>query len=697
MKKVTKALSLVFSLVMVLGILTFNTINVKAAGGIDDFVTRCYRVAFGRTPDEGGFDYWKRELTEGRRTGSNIVDYFMFCEEYVNQDRSDDEFVFDAYTMFMGREPDTAGYDFWTGKMREGMTRKDIVAGFANSDEFYELCNGYGITAGYFSLDYSGDQLNKVNLFVERLYKTTLGRLGDKGGQIYWTESLLRGEQTGISCAKNFIKSPEYEGLGLTYSQYVENLYLGLMGRPYDEDGRDAWHNQLKYGTLTKDQVFAGFANSEEFRLICESYGINPGSYTATDIATAGVTRTETETYSDGSYKEYRHSGVGNTIITVFSASGIKELEIVVESGQEKKRIIYDADGSVDHSEKTEYDSNGNEIKVTVFDADGSVIRTKGSEYDANGNLTKSIMLGADGTIIQSIENEYYANGKKKKTTAINPDGRKNICIYDENGNEIKVIVYNPEGEYYWSDKEYDENGKIKHYLEYNCDGSKDLEDFYTDGLLKESFEYNRDGSIRSHYEHEYNLSENTWKRIELKSDGSKKAEVRDIETEKLLKDIEYNTSGIVTEENEWDDGRRIKHSDFDSDGIKQKTEEYDSESRTTKEIRYNGDGSIDSWYAYEYNEYGNKIKEVYYSGDGTMLSCEEYVLDGDTDTKKKCTYTFSDNSKNIEEYQDGKKVKKTNYDSNGIKTTMYEYDTEGISIIRTTYYLPDGTVDRVE
>lgn len=280
-----RSIGVLLSFIMILVILPQITINAKAESGVDDFATRCYKVALQRDPDQVGFDFWKAKITNGELVGSTVVYEFIFSKEYEAQNREDKDFVNDLYTMFMGREADQDGYDYWCGQMSKGMTRKEVFAGFANSKEFYDLCYKYGITAGFYTNDYDIGRVNNINLFVERLYKTCLGRIGDKEGQAYWVEGMLKGELTGIACAANYIKSSEYEALELSNEQYVENLYIAFMGRQYDLGGKYNWLNYLNNKVKTRDQVFAGFANSQEFNQICASYGIECGFYVAADKA----------------------------------------------------------------------------------------------------------------------------------------------------------------------------------------------------------------------------------------------------------------------------------------------------------------------------------------------------------------------------------------------------------------------------
>ncbi|MCR5720290.1 MAG: DUF4214 domain-containing protein, partial [Lachnospiraceae bacterium] len=116
--------------------------------GIRNFVNRCYDVTFGRRPDEGGFNYWAGQIMDGQLDGSMTVHYFIFSDEYKARGTNNTQFVQDLYTMFMGREPDTDGFNYWKSELSKGSSREKVFAGFANSDEFYNLCKGYGITAG---------------------------------------------------------------------------------------------------------------------------------------------------------------------------------------------------------------------------------------------------------------------------------------------------------------------------------------------------------------------------------------------------------------------------------------------------------------------------------------------------------------------------------------------------------------------
>ena len=241
---------------------------------IDEFITRCYKIALKRNPDEGGFKFWKEQIEGKKQIGSTLVYEFVFSKEYLSFNKSNEDFVEDLYEMFLGRKAEPDGFSYWVDLLNKGTSREEVFEGFANSDEFFAICQSYGIMAGYFSCKFDIQRVNDVNFFTQRLYETCLGRWGDKQGQAFWVSGLLQGTYGAVSCAESFVNSQEYVNKGLSDEQYVENLYLSFMGRTYDEGGKKGWMEALEKKTMSRNDVFRGFAYSEEFANICASYGM---------------------------------------------------------------------------------------------------------------------------------------------------------------------------------------------------------------------------------------------------------------------------------------------------------------------------------------------------------------------------------------------------------------------------------------
>ncbi len=244
--------------------------------GVDDFVTRMYRVVLNREPDEIGFEDWTTQLRNGEKSASDIVLGFFYSSEYLEKSKGNGEVVTDFYSAMLGREPDEAGYNDWVKKLDIGMTMTSIAAGFVNSQEFTNLCDTYAISNGTVNITEARDLNYERTYFCYRLYKNCLGRDPEISGLENWCRSLSEGA-TGSDVAYGFIFSSEYWDKHTTNEEFVEMMYNTILGRESDEDGKAAWSNLLNYYN-TREHVFNGFLFSNEFAAQCQTAGINVGS-----------------------------------------------------------------------------------------------------------------------------------------------------------------------------------------------------------------------------------------------------------------------------------------------------------------------------------------------------------------------------------------------------------------------------------
>jgi len=173
----------------------------------------------------------------------------------------------------MDRVPDAGGLAYWSGRLRAGLPREDVFAGFVHSPEFTNICSSYGITRG----NYTPPPGGMARVFATRLYRTTLQREPDLSGLNFWHNALSSGSRTGATVAAQFIFSPEMNNRNLKDEEFLEILYNALMGRDSDAGGRAFWLNQLRTGT-NRYSAFAGFVYSVEFDRICRDHGIVRGT-----------------------------------------------------------------------------------------------------------------------------------------------------------------------------------------------------------------------------------------------------------------------------------------------------------------------------------------------------------------------------------------------------------------------------------
>lgn len=247
---------------------------------LSEFVTRLYTICLGRKPDAGGLADWTGQLKRGESTGVKVAFGFIFSKELQSKKLSNADYVEIMYEAFLGRKSDPAGKAEWVSKMDAGMTRQQLFAGFANSQEFDKICYNYGIARGSYdpATGSFGATANRAKIegFVTRLYQTCLGRKPDATGLSDWTNKLANKQISGAEAAYGFFFSNEYRNKNKSNGDFVTDLYNCFLGRKPDDAGFKTWVGKLDNLCIDLD-IFNGFAQSQEFNNICKDYGIERG------------------------------------------------------------------------------------------------------------------------------------------------------------------------------------------------------------------------------------------------------------------------------------------------------------------------------------------------------------------------------------------------------------------------------------
>jgi predicted phosphodiesterase len=240
---------------------------------VEDFVTRFYQLCLGRNPDQTGLDVWVVALLNGTQTGSGVAYGFVFSQEFLGKNTSNEDFLFVLYEAFLNRKPDAAGMQGWLSAIENGDSRENVLNGFIYSPEFVNLCDQYGIKA--FDGHIPKAQREAVETFVTRFYQLCLGRDPDAAGLEDWVNNLLNQIQTGADVADGFIYSHEFINKHTSNDEYLTILYKAFLDRAPDKAGWGVWIAELNNGK-DRGYVLNGFLGSQEFIKLCEDYGINP-------------------------------------------------------------------------------------------------------------------------------------------------------------------------------------------------------------------------------------------------------------------------------------------------------------------------------------------------------------------------------------------------------------------------------------
>ena len=188
--------------------------------------------------------YWGRELTFDEAFG-----YFAT----YSMDRDDDH--------LMKSHPN---FDL----LKYKADHPELVAQFGDNNRAYYT---------YYCVNFSADP-EQVKAFVARFYTLILGREPDEEGINYYTQILINKQQTASEVAYGFVNSPEFTvEHPVKKREFVKRMYAAFFNREGGTDGEDWWLGYLNRG-YTRNYVLAGFTNSNEFKNLCDQYGIVQGS-----------------------------------------------------------------------------------------------------------------------------------------------------------------------------------------------------------------------------------------------------------------------------------------------------------------------------------------------------------------------------------------------------------------------------------
>lgn len=117
----------------------------QSTTNVEDFVERFYEKVLDREAEAGGKIYWTDSLVTGARTGADVAQGFIFSQEFTNQNLNDDDYLNVLYSAFFNREADEGGFNYWKEQIANGKNRSEVLDGFIYSQEFKNLCATYSI------------------------------------------------------------------------------------------------------------------------------------------------------------------------------------------------------------------------------------------------------------------------------------------------------------------------------------------------------------------------------------------------------------------------------------------------------------------------------------------------------------------------------------------------------------------------
>ncbi len=335
------------------------------------------------------------------------------------------------------------GNVYWYGAGKSENNKWGYLSATESAPVFYELKltkSGSSYSMDMLSGDkdsdiYFGNKTNtnpdnpidkdQVNAFVKRFYKEVLGRNqaqidADTAGIANWTDALVSGRQSGAEVAYGFVDSKEFRNRDLNNDQFVKTMYRAFFNREPDEGGYNNWYNALQNGTKTRLQVFEGFTQSKEFKDLCSSYGINPGSYTAPDkpqdpalkplnVDTSGVDESQLDAFVERLYDK--------ALDRPSDADGKEYWKGCILNGQDDKGRQYDirtviSKGFLNSQEYKNRDRNNAEFVADCYAAFFNR-DSRGTEDEVN--YWKWVQALNDGMSRQQLIENGFGNSREFK------------------------------------------------------------------------------------------------------------------------------------------------------------------------------------------------------------------------------------------------------------------------------------------
>ena len=248
-------------------------VELPAQDKINSFVTCMYQQCLSRDPDQAGLEGWAEQLESGQMNGAQIAEAFVFSNEMLNKNLSNEEFVKVLYRSMMGREADEEGLAGWVSQLQGGfISRSEVMKAFVESAEFTAICESYGIIRG----DYVA--VGDIERFVTGFYTKCLGRPADAAGHWGWVKQLQQKNLNGAQIAEAFFFSEEFVSKNVSDEVYIATLYRTILGREADAEGLAGWVGQLQSSQMTRREILGAFIESDEFTKLCAGYGIERGS-----------------------------------------------------------------------------------------------------------------------------------------------------------------------------------------------------------------------------------------------------------------------------------------------------------------------------------------------------------------------------------------------------------------------------------
>ena len=232
-------------------------------------IFRLYQGAFGRAPDEVGFNV--NIIALGNGTAPGLANAFLHSNEFAirhGDTTANATFVQSMYRSAFNRDGETEGASLWTGFLDAGGARGDVMLGFSQSLEMRAL-TAARLSVGIWDVHELAVQV--VKLYLAALdhppdlagfnasyrYLTTAPSIGQPGPS-------FKGLASSILASAEFNRQPAGDD-----SAFVTRIYQQALDRAPEPEGLAFYTGRLASGA-SRDDVLIWISESPEAAMVSQ-------------------------------------------------------------------------------------------------------------------------------------------------------------------------------------------------------------------------------------------------------------------------------------------------------------------------------------------------------------------------------------------------------------------------------------------
>lgn len=122
--------------------------------------------------------------------------------------------------------------------------------------------------------------------FVKHIYTNILNREPSENELSSCINKLMNNEIKGVDLPYELLTGEEFLNKNISNEEYVSILFFTFFTRIPDSEGATYWISRLESGENSREYTISGFANSQEFTILCSSYNIESGRLNIQNLKT---------------------------------------------------------------------------------------------------------------------------------------------------------------------------------------------------------------------------------------------------------------------------------------------------------------------------------------------------------------------------------------------------------------------------